>query len=104
MGIHNQNCLFLYEVQLNLKSNLKTDPNIETKLDQSYVKDVDWVSIHSNRLCEADELADKQQRIATAKRKARHDVNVTDSTLTNSSVSPLLNGRRDTTPTSLTVH
>ena len=61
--------------------NLKTNTNIETKVDQSYVKDVDWVRIHRNRLCEADELADKQQRIATAKRKARHDVNVTDCTL-----------------------
>ena len=61
--------------------NLKTDPNIETKVDQSYVKDVDWVRTHRNRLCEADELADKQQRIAAAKRKARHDVNVTDCTL-----------------------
>ena len=71
--------------------NLKTDPNIETKVDQSYVKDVDWVRIHRNRLCEVDELADKQQRIAAAKRKARHDVNITNCTLTNSSVSPLLN-------------
>ena len=61
--------------------NLKTNTNIETKVDQSYVKDVDWMRIHRNRLCEADELADKQQRIATAKRKARHDVNVTDCTL-----------------------
>ena len=57
--------------------NLKTNTNIDTKVDQSYVKDVDWVRIHRNRLCEADE----QQRIATAKRKARHDVNVTDCTL-----------------------
>ena len=84
--------------------NLKTDPNIEAKVDQSYVNDVDWVRIHRNRLCEADELTDKQQRIAAAKRKARHDVNVTDCTLTNSSVSPLLNGRRDTMSMSLTVH
>ena len=61
--------------------NLKTNTNIETKVDQSYVKGVDWVRIHRNRLCEADELADKQQRIATAKRNARHDVNVTDCTL-----------------------
>ena len=61
--------------------NLKTDPNIEMKVDQSYVKDVDWVRIYRNRLYEADELADKQQRIAAAKRMARHDVNLTDCTL-----------------------
>ena len=61
--------------------NLKTNTNIETKVEQSYVKDVDWVRIHRHLLCEADEFADKQQRIATAKQKARHDVNVTDCTL-----------------------
>ena len=42
---------------------------------------VEWVSTHRNRLHEAHELADKQQRIAAAKRKERHDVNVTESTL-----------------------
>ena len=42
---------------------------------------VDWVRTHRNRLREAHELADKQQRIAAAKRKARHDVNVTESKL-----------------------
>ena len=59
--------------------NLMTDPNIETKVKQ--------IELHSgcglgenayrNRLREADER-DTQQRIAAAKRKARHDVNVTD--------------------------
>ena len=62
--------------------NLKTDPNIETKVEQ--------IELHSgcglgenayrNRLHEADER-DTQQRIATVKQKARHDVNVTDCTL-----------------------
>ena len=66
--------------------NLKTDPNIETKVDQSYINDVDWVRTHRNRICEADELADKQQHIADVKRKARHDVNVTDCTLAISDV------------------
>ena len=62
--------------------NLKTDPSIETKVEQ--------IELHSgcglgenayrNRLREADER-DTQQRIAGVKRKARHDVNVTDCTL-----------------------
>ena len=59
---------------------LETDPNIETKVDQSYTQDVDWVRTYGNRLREADEL-DTQQRIAGVKRKASHDVNVTDCTL-----------------------
>ena len=42
---------------------------------------MDWVRTHRNPLCEEEELADKQQRIAAFKRKARHDVNVTDCTL-----------------------
>ena len=42
---------------------------------------VDWVRTHRNRLHEAHELAQKQQRIAAAKRKERHDVTVTESTL-----------------------
>ena len=42
---------------------------------------VDWVSTHRNRLHKAHELAQKQQRIAAAKRKERHDVTVTESTL-----------------------
>ena len=63
--------------------NLKTDPtNIETKVEQ--------IELHSgcglgenayrNRLREAD-VRDTQQRIAAARLKARHDVNVTDCTL-----------------------
>ena len=42
---------------------------------------MDWVRRHRNRLHEAHELADKQQRIAAATRKERHDVTVTESTL-----------------------
>ena len=42
---------------------------------------VDWVRTHRNWLREAHELADKQQRIAAAKRKAIHDVKVTESKL-----------------------
>ena len=64
-----------------VEGNLKTDPNIETKVDQSYINDVDWVRTQANRVCEADDLADKQQRIAAVKRKVRHDTNVTDCTL-----------------------
>ena len=60
--------------------NLETDPNIETKGEQSYTQDMNWVSAYGNRLREADEL-DTQQRIAGVKRKASHDVNVTDCTL-----------------------
>ena len=60
--------------------NLETDPNIETKVGQSYTQDVDWVRTYGNRLREADEL-DTQQRIAGVKRKASQDVNVTDCTL-----------------------
>ena len=30
--------------------NLQTDPNLETKVDQSYIKDVDWVRMHRTRL------------------------------------------------------
>ena len=59
---------------------LGTDRNIETKVDQSYTQDVDWVRTYGNRLREADEL-DTQQRIAGVKRKASHDVNGTDCTL-----------------------
>ena len=60
--------------------NLETDPNIDTKVDQNYTQDVDWVRTYGNRLREADEL-DTQQRIAGVKRKASQDVNVTDCTL-----------------------
>ena len=51
--------------------NLNTDLNIETKVEQSYIQDVDRVRIHRNQL---------RERIATFKQKARHDVNVTDCT------------------------
>ena len=60
--------------------NLETDPNIETKVGQSYTQDVDWVRTYGNRLREADEL-DTQQRIAGVKRKASQYVNVTECTL-----------------------
>ena len=60
--------------------NLETDPNIETKVGQSYTQDVDWVRTYGKRLREADEL-DTQQRIAGVKRKASQYVNVTDCTL-----------------------
>ena len=60
--------------------NLETDPNIDTKVDQNYTQDVDWVRTCGNWLREADEL-DTQQCIAGVKRKASQDVNVTDCTL-----------------------
>ena len=64
-----------------IEVNVETDPNAETKVDQSYTQDVDWVRTYGNRLREADEL-DIQQRIAGVKRKASQDhVNVTDCTL-----------------------
>ena len=59
---------------------LETDPNIETKVGQSYTQDVDWLRTYGNRLREADEL-DTQQRIAGVIRKASHDVNGTDCAL-----------------------
>ena len=43
---------------------------------------VNWVRTHRNRLRDAHELADQQQRIAAAKRTARHDAKVTESRLT----------------------
>ena len=61
--------------------NLETDPNTDTKVDQNYTQDVDWVRTYGNRLREADEL-DTQQRIAGVKRKASQYVNVTDCTHT----------------------
>ena len=55
-----------------IEVDVETDPNAETKVDQSYTQDVDWVRTYGNRLREADEL-DIQQRIAGVKRKASQD-------------------------------
>ena len=42
---------------------------------------VDWVRTHRNRLREAHALADRNQRLAAAKRKERHDIDITESLL-----------------------
>ena len=64
-----------------IEVNVETDLNVETKVEQSYTQDVDWVRTYGNRLREADEH-NTQQRIAGVKRKASYDhVNVTDCTL-----------------------